>query len=232
VWRSAAWPKKAATRDSSPAYSSLVRPPRSLVSVLARLFGVGGTGDGIDFARVGATLGLVSGVLGFVVGILAIVSGMVGVVGGMLGVVSSGLLGIVAGGVLGVVLGGAVGAVGTGIVLRDWNFQGSFGALMKRVAGGDAGLAASSPAAAVSWRVMRVASGLMPRAAGRRWLAEAESFLFEAPAGHRRRAIRNYLLTAPLVMAMGWIRALTRRTRLTGSKATAGTCNASGDPGS
>ena len=180
-----------------PAYSSLVRPPRSLVSVLARLFGVGGTGDGIDFARVGATFGLVSGILGFVVGILAIVSGMVGVVGGMLGVVSSGLLGIVAGGVLGVVLGGAVGAVGTGIFLRDWNFRGSFSALMRRVADGDAGLAASSPAATVSWRVMRVTSGLMPRAAGRRWLAEAESFLFEAPAGHRHRAIRNYLLTAP-----------------------------------
>lgn len=213
-----------------PAYSSLVRPPRSLASVLARLFGVGGTGDGIDFARAGAILGLVSGILGFVVGILAIVGGMLGVVGGMLGVVASGLLGIVAGGVLGVVLGGAVGAVGTGIFLRDWNFRGSFSALMKRVAGRDAGLAASSPAAPVSCRVMRVTSGLMPRAAGRRWLAEAESFLFEAPAGHRRRAIRNYLLTAPLVITMGWTRALTRRTRLTGSKTTTGESNASGDP--
>ena len=113
---------------------SPARRPRSLVNVLAHVFGVGGTGDGIDFARVGGTLGLVSGILGLAVGILGIVSGVLGVVGGVLGVVTSGLLGIVGGGVLGVVVGGAVGAVGTGIFLRDWNFRGSFSVLIRRAA--------------------------------------------------------------------------------------------------
>lgn len=209
-----------------PAYSSLATRPRSL----AHVFGVGGTGDGIDFARIGGILGLASGILGFVVGIVLIVSGMIEVVGGLLGVITSGLLGIVAGGVLGVVLGGVVGAVDTDIFLRDWNFRGSLSVVMKRAADRDAGLAASNLTATVSWRIMRVASGLMPRAAGRRWLAEAESFLFEAPGGHRRRAIHNYLLTAPPVIAMSWTRAMTRRTRLSGREPTAGQNNASGDP--
>jgi hypothetical protein len=172
-----------------PAYSSLASPPRSPVNVLAHVFGVGGTGDGIDFARAGGTLGLVSGSIGFIGGIIAIVSGMLGVIGGALGIVSSGLLGIVAGGVFGVVLGGAVGTIGTSI-----------------------SLAASGLMATPSWRIMRVASGLMPRAAGSRWFEEAESFLSEAPAELRRRAIRNYLLTAPQVIVMSWIRALARRT--------------------
>ncbi len=207
-----------------PAYFSLARRPRSLVNVS----GIGGTGDGIDFARVGGVLGLVSGVLGFVIGIVLIVNGMIEVVGGVLGVVSSGLLGIVAGGVLGVVLGGAVG---TSIFLRDWNFRGPFSALIMRAAGHDAGPVASSLTATASWRIMRVAAGLMPRAAGRRWLAEAESYLSEAPAEHRCRAARNYLLTAPQVIAVTWASALTRRTRPTGSEPTDRQSNASGDRG-
>ncbi len=53
------------------------------------------------------------------------------------------------------------------------------------------------------WPVLRAVSRLMPRAAGRRWLAEAESLLFEVPAGWRRTVVRSYLRSAPrLVLAM------------------------------
>ena len=215
-----------------PAYSSLARPRRTPIGVLARVFGVDGISDGIDCARVGGLIGLVSGIVGFVGGLIAIVSGVLGVVGGILGILSSGLLGMVAGGVLGVVLGGVVGSIGSGVFVRDWNFRGSFGILRQRTAGCDAGLAVSGLMATALWRIMRVASGLMPPAAGRRWLAEAESFLFEAPAGIRNRAIPNYLLTAPQLIATGWTRALARRSRLTGSEPTARQGNVSGDPGS
>ena len=51
--------------------------------------------------------------------------------------------------------------------------------------------------AGVGWRAMRLAARLMPRAAGRRWLAEAESFLAEAPPVLQRAAIRSYLIGAP-----------------------------------
>jgi len=149
---------------------SPARRPRSPVNILAHVFGVGG----IDFGRVGGILGLVSGILGLAVGILGVVSGVLGVVGGVLGVVTSGLLGVVGGGVLGVVVGGAVGAVGTGIFFRDWNFRGSFSVLIRRAAGPDAGPAASSLTATASWRIMRVASRLIPRAAGRRWRGSGE----------------------------------------------------------
>ena len=40
-------------------------------------------------------------------------------------------------------------------------------------------------------------SRLMPRSAGRRWLAEAESLLPEIAAALRGAAIRSYLLSAP-----------------------------------
>jgi hypothetical protein len=210
-----------------PAYSSPERPPRSLTNVLARVFDVGGSGDGIDFARVGGVLGIASGILGFVVGQIAIAIGMLGVVGGVFGVVATGVFGVVTGGVLGVVVGGAVGPA---IFLRDWNFRGSFSALVRRAADPDAGPAASGLMVTPSCRMMRVASGLMPRAAGRRWLEEAENFLLEAPIGFRRRVIRNYLLTAPLVIAMSWTSALARRTRLTVGRPTDRQGNASGDP--
>jgi hypothetical protein len=209
-----------------PAYPSQARHPSSLTHAL----GVGGTGDGIDFARIGGVLGLVSGILGFIIGIVSIISGMLGVVGGALGIVTSGVLGVVAGGVLGVVVGGGVGAVGTSIFLRDWDLRGSFSALMNRAAGRDAGPAASTLTTTASWRIMRVASRLMPRAAGRRWLAEAESFLAEAPARNRRQATRNYLLTAPQVIAATWTSALTRRTRPASSEPTDGQSPASDDP--
>ena len=56
----------------------------------------------------------------------------------------------------------------------------------------------------------------MPPAAGRRWLAEAESFLAEAPPALRRDAIGSYLTGAPQVIAMSWASALARQARLTG----------------
>lgn len=67
--------------------------------------------------------------------------------------------------------------------------------------------------ARTEWRMMRAAAWLMPRAAGRRWLGEAASFLFEASPGERHRAVRSYLLTAPLVIAKSWAGYLIRRIR-------------------
>jgi hypothetical protein len=61
-------------------------------------------------------------------------------------------------------------------------------------------------------RVLRAVARLMPRAAGRRWLAEAESVLFEMPAARRGRAIRSYLCSAPRLAGMMWARRLRRRT--------------------
>jgi hypothetical protein len=56
-------------------------------------------------------------------------------------------------------------------------------------------------------------SRLMPRAAGRRWRAEAESALFEMDPGKRAAAVRNYLWSAPRVLVMSWGREVARRTR-------------------
>jgi hypothetical protein len=51
----------------------------------------------------------------------------------------------------------------------------------------------------------------MPAAASRRWLAEADSLLFEMAAGQRRKAVRSYLLSAPRLLAMMWAGELSRR---------------------
>ena len=51
---------------------------------------------------------------------------------------------------------------------------------------------------------------------GRRWLAEAESFLFEATPAAQAEATRNYLLTAPQVIAVSWTTAAAQRLRLKG----------------
>lgn len=61
---------------------------------------------------------------------------------------------------------------------------------------------------------MRIAARLMPPAAGRRWLAEAASFLAETSSGLRRRAVGSYLAGAPKVFAMCWAVALARLARL------------------
>jgi hypothetical protein len=183
---------------------------------LARIFGADGTGEGIDFAAAGGLIGLASGIIGLIVGLIGLASGMIGVVGGVLGIVAGGLLGIVAGGVLGIVAGGVLGAVSTSIVLRDRSIPRSFGPLIICAGDRDEGPAASSLTAGAPPRVMRVTSRLMSQATGRRWLEEAESYLFETADEHRSRAIRSYLLTAPQMIAMSWITALTRRTRPSG----------------
>jgi hypothetical protein len=71
-------------------------------------------------------------------------------------------------------------------------------------------------AAGAGWQLMCVAARLMPRAAGRRWLAEAESFLAEAPLVLRRGAPGNYLASAPRVIMVSWAGELARRVRVTG----------------
>lgn len=60
-------------------------------------------------------------------------------------------------------------------------------------------------------RAMRLTAELMPTALGDRWLAEAESFLFEVAPAQREKIIHNYLMTAPRVIAASWADELTRR---------------------
>ncbi len=67
--------------------------------------------------------------------------------------------------------------------------------------------------AAHRWRTLVMMSRLMPRTAGRRWLAEAESLLAEVSAARRGPAVRSYLLSAPRLAAMMWARQALRRTR-------------------
>ena len=67
--------------------------------------------------------------------------------------------------------------------------------------------------AARRWRALAVVSRLMPRTAGRRWLAEAESLLAEVTAARRGAAVRSYLLSAPRLAVMMWARQVLRRLR-------------------
>jgi hypothetical protein len=78
---------------------------------------------------------------------------------------------------------------------------------------GDDGDGSAEPAAH-RWRMLTVMSRLMPRPAGRRWLAEAESLLSEIAPVRRSAAIRSYLLSAPVLAVMMWARAIQRRARL------------------
>ncbi len=64
------------------------------------------------------------------------------------------------------------------------------------------------------WPAVSLASRLMPRDAGRRWLAEAESVLSEIDAGRLRAAIRSYLFSAPRLVVKMWARELSLRARL------------------
>ena len=52
------------------------------------------------------------------------------------------------------------------------------------------------------WHALAVVARLMPRAAGRRWRAEAESLLAEVTAARRGAAVRSYLLSAPRLAVM------------------------------
>jgi hypothetical protein len=73
----------------------------------------------------------------------------------------------------------------------------------------------TTPATPGLW--MRVGAWLMPSAAGREWLAEAYSVMFEARP-HMRRAIkRSYLLSVGRVLMMAWAAALMGRLRARGA---------------
>ena len=56
-------------------------------------------------------------------------------------------------------------------------------------------------------------SRMMPGPAGRRWLAEAESVLWEITAAQRATAVRSYLLSGPRVAAVMWAYVGLRRVR-------------------
>jgi hypothetical protein len=75
---------------------------------------------------------------------------------------------------------------------------------------------AGGPAGAVThrWYMLLMVSRLMPRSAGRRWLAEVGSVLSEIAAARRGAAIRSYLLSAPRLVVMMWAREVLRRARL------------------
>jgi hypothetical protein len=68
--------------------------------------------------------------------------------------------------------------------------------------------------AAHRWHMLVMVSRLMPRPAGRRLLAEAESLLSEIAPARRGAAIRSYLLSAPRLVVMMWAREVQRRARL------------------
>lgn len=111
--------------------------------------------------------------------------------------------------VYGVVVIGAV-AVAVAVVIarlegKEFPFlRGLFSVAVRRAVRHGSGQAESGLVAGAGWRAMRLAAWLMPRAAGRRWLAEAESFAAEAPPALRRGAIRSYLTGAPQVIMVSW----------------------------
>ena len=71
--------------------------------------------------------------------------------------------------------------------------------------------------AAGTGRAMRLASMLMPPAAGSRWFTEAQSFLSEATPEQRAKAVPNYLRTALQVITTTWATELSYRVRLASS---------------
>jgi hypothetical protein len=68
-------------------------------------------------------------------------------------------------------------------------------------------------AAACPWPTLVVLSQVMPRSAGRRWLAEASSLLSEITGARRGAAVRSYLVSAPRLVVMMWAREVSRRLR-------------------
>ena len=63
------------------------------------------------------------------------------------------------------------------------------------------------------WHQLVMVSRMMPGPAGRRWLAEAESVLWEITAAQRATAVRSYLLSGLRVAAVMWTYAGLRRVR-------------------
>ncbi|NUS04822.1 MAG: hypothetical protein HOV97_19940, partial [Nonomuraea sp.] len=66
----------------------------------------------------------------------------------------------------------------------------------------------------VTSAALRFISRLMPPMAGERWLAEANSLLFEAGETRRAMLSRHYLLSAPRVVATMWLLEASRGVRL------------------
>jgi hypothetical protein len=148
----------------------------------------------------------------------------------LVAIVATTVVGAVAAAIVAVVVGdgtavgvgivSAVGIVGMGGValIEGKEFprlRGLFSVAVRHAVRHGSGQAESGLATGAGWRAMRLAAWLMPRAAGRRWLAEAESFAAEAPPALRRGAIRSYLTGAPQVIMVSWAGDLARRTRVT-----------------
>jgi hypothetical protein len=141
-------------------------------------------------------------------------------VSGVIITTTAAIVTVPAGTVSGVVVIGTVAIAGVVIIARLEGkefplLRGLFSVAVRRAVRHGSGQAESGLVAGAGWRAMRLAAWLMPRAAGRRWLAEAESFAAEAPPALRRGAIRSYLTGAPQVIMVSWAGDLARRTRLT-----------------
>ena len=132
------------------------------------------------------------------------------------GVIAAAIVSVLVGTVSGVVVIGTVAGVIARLEGKEFPLlRGLFSVAVRRAVRHGSGQAESGLVAGAGWRAMRLAAWLMPRAAGRRWLAEAESFAAEAPPALRRGAIRSYLTGAPQVIMVSWAGDLARRTRLT-----------------
>jgi hypothetical protein len=68
---------------------------------------------------------------------------------------------------------------------------------------------------------MRLAAGLMPPAAGRRWFAEADSFLDECGSQQRLAAARSWLGGVPQLIVVMWAARIARRAGRPGAVMTA-----------
>jgi hypothetical protein len=77
------------------------------------------------------------------------------------------------------------------------------------------------PAISVLRLVMRLAAGLMPRMAGRRWFAEADSFLDECDPQQQLAAARSWLGGVPRLIVVMWVAEVARRGRRPGVVMTA-----------
>jgi hypothetical protein len=95
---------------------------------------------------------------------------------------------------------------GLPVRVRDRRDGGSLGRGLDR----DAGRAPRQVGERPVWRAV---ARLMPPAAGRRWLAEMDSLLFEITAEQRRNAVHSYLLSVPRLLVMTWASELSRRAR-------------------
>jgi hypothetical protein len=102
-------------------------------------------------------------------------------VSGVIAIVTVAIVTVPVGTVSGVVVIGTVAIAGVVIIARLEGkefplLRGLFSVAVRRAVRHGSGQAESGLVAGAGWRAMRLAAWLMPRAAGRRWLAEAESF--------------------------------------------------------